>query len=185
MITSGSTDCCMSSCLCFHCLSTIVRSIILQRPPLQQTFCIAQWASEMTLGEGNWLLCSIYCWLLLNYENETTLLITHSHTHTHTHTRAHVCKHQLDGHFLDETGLAGYLVILEGVWCKLFVQSCALSDTSQDDSLLNFMLTDSLWKGCHVLYISWGVCQYIHTHNRFTALLEYVRDHPGEQVPER
>jgi len=23
------------------------------------------------------------------------------------------------------------------------------------------------------------------THNRFTALLEYVRDHPGEQVPER
>jgi len=24
-----------------------------------------------------------------------------------------------------------------------------------------------------------------HTHNHFTALLEYVRDHPGEQVPER
>jgi len=24
-----------------------------------------------------------------------------------------------------------------------------------------------------------------HTHNRFTALLEYVRDHPGEQVPKR
>jgi len=24
-----------------------------------------------------------------------------------------------------------------------------------------------------------------HTHNRFTALLESVRDHPGEQVPER
>ena len=23
-----------------------------------------------------------------------------------------------------------------------------------------------------------------HTHNRFTALLESVRDHPGEQVPE-
>jgi len=23
------------------------------------------------------------------------------------------------------------------------------------------------------------------THNHFTALLEYVRDHPGEQVPER
>jgi len=23
------------------------------------------------------------------------------------------------------------------------------------------------------------------THNRFTALLEYVQDHPGEQVPER
>jgi len=23
------------------------------------------------------------------------------------------------------------------------------------------------------------------TNNRFTALLEYVRDHPGEQVPER
>jgi len=27
--------------------------------------------------------------------------------------------------------------------------------------------------------------KYTHTHNRFTALLEYVRDHPGEQVPER
>jgi len=26
---------------------------------------------------------------------------------------------------------------------------------------------------------------HTHTHNRFTALLEYVRDHPGEQVPER
>jgi len=25
----------------------------------------------------------------------------------------------------------------------------------------------------------------LYTHNRFTALLEYVRDHPGEQVPER
>jgi len=24
-----------------------------------------------------------------------------------------------------------------------------------------------------------------HTHNRFTALLEFVRDHLGEQVPER
>jgi len=23
------------------------------------------------------------------------------------------------------------------------------------------------------------------THNRFTTLLEYVQDHPGEQVPER
>jgi len=29
-------------------------------------------------------------------------------------------------------------------------------------------------------------CTHTHnTHNRFTALLEYVRDHPGEQVPER
>ena len=29
--------------------------------------------------------------------------------------------------------------------------------------------------------------RYVHTHsyNRFTALLEFVRDHPGEQVPER
>ena len=26
---------------------------------------------------------------------------------------------------------------------------------------------------------------HTHTHNRFTALLEYVRDHSGEQVPER
>ena len=27
--------------------------------------------------------------------------------------------------------------------------------------------------------------RHTHTHNRFTALLEYVRDHLGEQVPER
>ena len=26
---------------------------------------------------------------------------------------------------------------------------------------------------------------HTHTPNRFTALLEYVWDHPGEQVPER
>jgi len=26
---------------------------------------------------------------------------------------------------------------------------------------------------------------HTHTHNRFTAFLEYVRDHPGKQVPER
>jgi len=27
--------------------------------------------------------------------------------------------------------------------------------------------------------------QHTHTHNRFTAMLESVRDYPGEQVPER
>ena len=27
--------------------------------------------------------------------------------------------------------------------------------------------------------------QHTHTHNCFTALLESVRDYPGEQVPER
>jgi len=32
------------------------------------------------------------------------------------------------------------------------------------------------WLGCNVL---------THTHNRFTAGLEYVRVHPGQQVPER
>jgi len=26
---------------------------------------------------------------------------------------------------------------------------------------------------------------HTHAHNRFTALLEFVLDHPGEQVPER
>jgi len=31
-----------------------------------------------------------------------------------------------------------------------------------------------------------GLHTHTHTtHNHFTALLEYVRDHPGEQVPER
>jgi len=33
--------------------------------------------------------------------------------------------------------------------------------------------------------VSAFIRQHTHTHNRFTALLEYVRDHPGEQVPER
>jgi len=26
---------------------------------------------------------------------------------------------------------------------------------------------------------------HTHTHSRFTAILDFVRDHPGEQVPER
>ena len=30
-----------------------------------------------------------------------------------------------------------------------------------------------------------GEEKYEHTHNRFTAGLEYVRVHPGQQVPER
>jgi len=29
------------------------------------------------------------------------------------------------------------------------------------------------------------VPKHTHTHNRFTAGLEYVRVHPGQQVPER
>jgi len=39
---------------------------------------------------------------------------------------------------------------------------------------------------CKLIAASVGNYYYTqHTHNRFTALLEYVRDHPGEQVPER
>jgi len=30
-----------------------------------------------------------------------------------------------------------------------------------------------------------AVTQHTHTHNLFTAGLEYVRVHPGQQVPER
>jgi len=36
---------------------------------------------------------------------------------------------------------------------------------------MQFLCSSSLW--------------HTHTHNRFTALLEYVQDHPGKQVPER
>jgi len=35
---------------------------------------------------------------------------------------------------------------------------------------------------------SWTRCCYLHhtdTHNRFTALLNFVWDHPGELAPER
>ena len=35
------------------------------------------------------------------------------------------------------------------------------------------------------LFCAGGSVAMEHTHNRFTAFLEYVRDHPGEQVPER
>ena len=28
-------------------------------------------------------------------------------------------------------------------------------------------------------------CTHAHTHNRFTALLDFVRDYPGEPAPER
>jgi len=34
---------------------------------------------------------------------------------------------------------------------------------------------------CHMTSLNFGT----HTHNRFTAGLEYVRVHPGQQVPER
>ena len=37
----------------------------------------------------------------------------------------------------------------------------------------------------HVSVNCIGDCGDVHTHNRFTALLEFVRDYPGEQVPER
>jgi len=33
-------------------------------------------------------------------------------------------------------------------------------------------------------FVTYYIC-YTHTHNRFTAGLEYVRVHPGQQVPER
>ena len=37
-----------------------------------------------------------------------------------------------------------------------------------------------------VVCVMYDVQKMLHTqHNRFTALLEFVRDHPGEQVPER
>jgi len=39
------------------------------------------------------------------------------------------------------------------------------------------------WWNVTTEQLSWS--WYTHTHNRFTALLEYVRDHLGEQVPER
>ena len=42
---------------------------------------------------------------------------------------------------------------------------------------------------CEIIYV-WShnralVTKHTHTHNRFTAGLEYVRVHPGQQVPER
>ena len=42
-----------------------------------------------------------------------------------------------------------------------------------------------LQAGCHSCHPTNRVNALTHTHNRFTAHLEYVRVHPGEQVPER
>ena len=49
------------------------------------------------------------------------------------------------------------------------------------------MTVDKLRRnGSHQKHTAISTIQYhTYTHNRFTALLEYVRDHPGEQVPER
>jgi len=61
-----------------------------------------------------------------------------------------------------------------------------------------FFLTHNQWRqsteGKHyildicsidVIEILNSVTAHTHTHNRFTAGLEYVRLHPGQQVPER
>jgi len=37
----------------------------------------------------------------------------------------------------------------------------------------------------YLMFVKYSRRVHTHTLNRFTALLEYVRDHPGEQVPER
>ena len=42
-----------------------------------------------------------------------------------------------------------------------------------------------VWVNMHAHMSSFYSYTHTHTHNRFTALLKYVRDHPGEQVPER
>ena len=41
----------------------------------------------------------------------------------------------------------------------------------------------TLW--VHALILLEVNYTHTHTHNRFTAGLEYVRVHPGQQVPER
>jgi len=52
----------------------------------------------------------------------------------------------------------------------------AMSCRSKADILVSFFQHFT-----HKFNLWW----HTHTHNRFTALLEFVRDHPGEQVPER
>jgi len=37
---------------------------------------------------------------------------------------------------------------------------------------------------CHILHALFRR-HHTHSHNRFTALLEFIRDHLGKQVPER
>jgi len=46
----------------------------------------------------------------------------------------------------------------------------------------NVYVDDAVYRNRYVLGV---LINLSHTHNRFTALLENVRDHPGEQVPER
>jgi len=68
--------------------------------------------------------------------------------------------------------------------CKSIYQ---IADTDRIVQLLHDVLRTWIdasidWQQAESL--GW-IFEYTHTHNRFTAFLEYVRDHPGKQVPER
>ena len=53
------------------------------------------------------------------------------------------------------------------------------NDTQYYDKYTHYLLLSRIHK------TQPGMQANTHTHNRFTALMKYVRDHPGEQVPER
>jgi len=71
----------------------------------------------------------------------------------------------LTGHNLAKTGtspLNGFIMRQNEAYRAIF---CTLKTTSG----FTFLLP-----------VVWSYLAHTHTHNRFTALLEYVRDHPGE-----
>ena len=65
----------------------------------------------------------------------------------------------------------------------VFTGDGSTTDLADDSAALNGPA------GSKVVYFGSLKCLASHNNNththRFTALLEYVRDHPGEQVPER
>ena len=74
-------------------------------------------------------------------------------------------------------------------WAWMFTESIFLRrDWDQDKQTISRDLTrirdypDGYWVTVSDFTVA---ASLLHTHSRFTALLEFVRDHPGEQVPEK
>ena len=112
--------------------------------------------------------CSlIVCWRLRLRLGFRTTVATHTDMVSLANTRLNeviqvVCKMVMQNHA--GTGPCGD----KAMWIQKPVSICKLSGTNK--SVINFI---------------YQINKITHTHNRFTALLEFVWDHPGEQVPER
>ena len=62
---------------------------------------------------------------------------------------------------------------------------CRLAYSPADATATHYLLLQSVQIGFNFPGFTFLVTAHPGTHNHFTALLKFVRDHPGEQVPER